>query len=85
MSHWTTAAQRELLDTLVPEYLEIHASSNPKYGDFWAKMRETWFSSFPEIDVKFPEATSINDLSADERKVLTQAIETRIKVCRMYD
>ncbi|PPQ84802.1 hypothetical protein CVT24_003139, partial [Panaeolus cyanescens] len=75
--------QRDVLATLVPEYLNIYTGSR-MYNDFWPKATQLFFDNFPLLPSLFPGKTE-KDLSASElEKYRTEYAKTYERVQKFY-
>lgn len=73
----------------MPEYL--CKKSSKTLDKFWPKMKEAWFSEFPEeltLDLPVqdfhpdPNAAPVRKLTEEENKALGKALDAREKVSR---
>lgn len=77
---WTTPDQRDFLSERWPEYWQIHASGGARYEDFWARLMQDWFTTFPELKILFPDVDNENILTPEERIKLSSAVKARVNV-----
>jgi hypothetical protein len=64
---WATSEQLELLCSYIPLFVEYTAKENQ--SKFWPRLKEDWFSRWPELDVlvksgRLPPQASTSDPDA---------------------
>ena len=79
-SEWTTAEQKDYLESLMEEYVKY--APMKRYGKFWAQVNETWLRRWPiqpELIAEEPSDGEVpTQLSLQQRrdKLLALAIDS---------
>ncbi|KAG6804803.1 hypothetical protein H0H92_015447, partial [Tricholoma furcatifolium] len=71
---WASPDQRNFLSSQLPSYFA--AQKGGDFTGFWATLFETWEVQFPTRENLFP-GRQFQDLSADEQKLVSNAIESK--------